>query len=247
MKTRRRKTTKPKHRKEPITARGRVSSAADLQNQLDQRTRELAEAQQHLAEALEQQTATSEVLRVISNSPTDAVSALGTIAESAARLLDVTDASIMRVEDEVLRCVANHGPSRQWPVGTTRPLNRDWVTGRAVIDRTTVHVADLQAAENEFPEGAAYARQFGHRTTLAAPLVSEGSVIGAILLRRMDIRPLTDKQLALLKTFAAQAVIAIENTRLLKELRESLQQQTATADVLKSAARPSICRPCLIR
>jgi signal transduction histidine kinase len=172
------------------------------------------------------------VLRVISNSPTDAVSALGTIAESAARLLDVTDASIMRVEDEVLRCVANHGPSRQWPVGTTRPLNRDWVTGRAVIDRTAVHVADLQAAENEFPEGAAYARQFGHRTTLAAPLVSEGSVIGAILLRRMDIRPLTDKQLALLKTFAAQAVIAIENTRLLKELRESLQQQTATSEVL---------------
>ena len=124
MKTRRRKTTKVKHRKEATAARRRHSSAADLQKQLDQRTRELAEAQKHLAEALEQQTATSEVLRVISSSPTNLQSALRAIAETAARLLEVTDADIMRLEGDVLRLMAKHGPSRQWPVGTVRPVNR---------------------------------------------------------------------------------------------------------------------------
>jgi hypothetical protein len=147
MKTHRQKTPKVKP-----TARG--SSAASLQKQLDQRTRELAEA-------LAQQAATSEVLRAISHSPAEAASALQAIAESAARLLDVTDAEIMRVEGDVVRCVAKYGPSQLWPVGSTRPLNRDWVTGRAIVDRTSVHVPDLQAAASEFSQGAAYAREYG--------------------------------------------------------------------------------------
>ena len=171
---RRRKAVLPKRRKAPKKA-----DAALLRRERD--------------EAVEQQRATSEVLRAISNS-SDAASILQTIAESVARLLNVTDAEIvMRIEGDQLKSVAKYGPSPSWPVGTTRPLGRDWVTGRAVIDRTAVHVPDLRLAKREFPQGAAFARQFGHRTTLGVPLLREGSAIGAILIRRMEARGCSTK------------------------------------------------------
>ena len=221
VKARRHKALTLKRPNGPKTVRRRGTFAAGL-------NKKVALFKRERDEAIEQQRATSEVLRAISNSPTDAASTLGAIAKSVARLLDVTDAEIMSVKGNMLRCVAKHGQSRQWPVGTARLLTRDWVTGRAVIDRTIVQVADLQAQEREFPQGAAYARQYGHRATLAVPLLREGYAIGAILIRRMDVRPFTDQQTALVQNFAAQAVIAIENMRLLNELRQR------TADLSES-------------
>jgi two-component system, NtrC family, sensor kinase len=213
-------------------------STTDLHVQLDVRTRERDEA-------LEQQKATFAVLRAISNAPTNLASILEAIAESVARLLNVTDAEIvMRVEGDLLRSVTKYGPSHQWPVGTTRIISRDWVTGRAVVDQVAVHVADLQVMEREFPQGASFARQYGHRTTLAVPLLREGSTLGAILIRRMEVQPFSDRQIELVSSFASQAVIAIENARLFNETSEALEGQTATADVLKViASSPTDLQP----
>ena len=186
-----------------------------------------------LSNALEEQKTSGEILRAMSNSPTNAQLVLSRIAESAARLLGVNEAEIMRVEGDNLKLVTKFGPTPQWPVGSQRPINRNWVTGRAVADRLTVQVPDLRAAEVDFPEGAAFARQHGHRTTLATPLLREGLAIGALLIRRMEVSPFSNQQIRLLESFADQAVIAIENTRLFNETKQALERQTATSDVLQ--------------
>src|SRR5262245_21426612 len=212
--------------------------ACELEQKLEARTRELAEA-------LDQQAATSEVLRVISSSPTEVQPVLDAVGEYAARLCDANNAVIFRLEGDLLRQAASYGglPTTSHPAEGL-PVNRGRVTGRAVSERRTIHVHDLAAEEDDFPEGSRDARRDGHRTTLATPLLREGVPIGAILIRRMEVRPFSEKQIALLGTFADQAAIAIENARLFeaeqqrtRALSESLHPQTATADVLKVISR----------
>jgi GAF domain-containing protein len=209
-------------------------------------------------EALEQQTATAEILRVISSSPTDIKPVLDAVARSAMRLCESYDAMIMLREGEELHFPVHHGPI--WPTVQLAPraISRGWVAGRAVLDRQPVHVHDLATVGAEFPVGQADAVRAGYRTTLSVPLLREGEAIGVIHIRRREVRPFTDNQIALLQTFAAQAVIAIENVRLFKELEEknqaltaahtqvteTLEQQTATSEVLRViASSPTDVQP----
>jgi GAF domain-containing protein len=248
MKTRGGKTTTLKRGTEATGARSGRSSVSYLEQQLDLRTRELNEAQMRLdsrthelGEALEQQAATAEILRVLSSSPTDLQRVFAVVAASATRLCDASDATIHQVDGAVLRLVAHHGPI---PVPGSLPMTRGVLAGRAVLERQTIHVTDLQAETCEYPEGSDIARRLGLRTNLAVPLIHAREAIGVVIVRRTEVRPFTDGQIDLLRTFATQAVIALENTRLFKaeqararELEEALQQQTATADVLKVISR----------
>ncbi len=209
---------------------------------------ELQNRNHALTEALEQQTATGEILQVIASSPTDVQPVLDVVAESAARLCDSQDAQIHRVEGDMVRKVASYGIiSPVLQVGETWALNRGFLSGRAIIDRQTIHIHDLMAEhEVENPDLWRADERLGIRTVLAVPLMREDIPVGAIMIRRTEVRPFTDKQISLLKTFADQAVIAIENVRLFQELTESLEQQTATSEILGViASSPTDIQPVL--
>jgi signal transduction histidine kinase len=189
--------------------------------------KELQDRNRQLTEALEQQTATSEILRVIASSPTDIQPVLHTVAQNAARLCEANDAVILRIEGHVLHPVARYG-SIPLPVADV-PVNRENPSGRAILDRNTIHVHDLAAeVETEFPGSKGRQKISGARTVVATPLIREGVPIGGIFIRRTEVRPFSEKQIALLKTFADQAVIAIENVRLFQEL------QARTRDLVRS-------------
>jgi signal transduction histidine kinase len=209
--------------------------ACELEQRLEERTRELAEARQAVAESLAQQTATADVLKVISRSTFDLQTVLDTLVQSAAHLCDAYDSAIWRPDGDRLLLVAHHGPI----LAETLPLIRGTVAGRTVLDGRSFHIADLQTETAEFPESSENARRWDFRSLLCVPLMREGVAIGTIALRRNEALLFTERQVALLHTFADQAVIAIENARLLNELRESLRQQTATSDALKVISRSS--------
>src|SRR5262245_34982812 len=211
----------------------REQAAQQLETVVEERTAELSVA-------LEQQTATADMLKVLSRSTFDLQAVLKTLVESAGQLCGAYDSAIWRPEGDRLLLVAHHGPIP----AETLPLIRGTVAGRSVLDGRAFHIADLQTEDAEFPESGVNARRWGFRSILCVPLMRAGVAIGTIALRRNEAQLFTDRQAALLQTFADQAVIAIENARLFEEVKartedlsESLQQQTATADVLKVISR----------
>src|SRR6516165_2547711 len=203
-KTRTRKTVKrpsaPKNVRRPSVSAGHETIVGRLTRERD--------------EALEQQRATAEVLKIISASRTELEPVLEVVVRSAARYCKADDVTLFELEGQDLREAAHWGTLPHGGGSFRFPCTPGSFAGRVVLERKTIHVIDLQAEAESFPEGSALAKRFGHRTIASVPLISEGVAVGTLQLRRIEVNPFPPKQITLLETFAAQAVIAIEKTRL---------------------------------
>ena len=202
------------------------------------------ESERALSEALEQQTATAEILRVISQSPTDVRPVFEAVAKAAVRFCGANDAQIALRDGDTWFVAAHQGPIGS-VLDTRRPLTRETGPGRAMVDAATVHLPDVEALDPvEFAEARRLGSTLGFKAALSTPMLRDGVAIGAVSLRRSEVGAFTDRQIALVEAFASQAVIAIENTRLFAELnhrtadlQESLEYQTATSEVLEVIGR----------
>src|SRR5436190_19513539 len=183
--------------------------------------------------SLERQTATSEILKVISGSPANIQPVFDAIAENAARFCGAVDVLIHTVDGSMMRRCAHFGPIKT--VSEARPIVGGTPGEVAILERRTVHVDDMVQAfkRGGYPGARDMQKRTGFRTILSVPLMRENAAIGVISMRRQEVRPFTTKEVELAETFAAQAVIAIENVRLFNETKEALERQTATAESLK--------------
>jgi len=208
---------------------------ADLLKRLKRAELELRRARDDATEALERQTATADILRVISGSPTDVQPVFEAIVQSGIRLFEGAAVAVARPENGQVRlmAIAERDPeqARKWRERFPFPLTRDYMHGAAILDCTVIDMPDVLDMSG-FESGKRNFAASGYRAMTVVPMVKDNAAIGTIAVIRAAAGPLTEKQIALLKTFADQAVIAIENVRLFNEIRESLDQQTATAEVL---------------
>jgi GAF domain-containing protein len=229
-KARRLKATVPKQGNAPTVHRQPASIAAGENTEVGRLRRELREA-------LEQQAATSEVLEIIGHSTFDLQSVLESLLEKAVRLCGADRGFIFTQDGDVYRFAANYGHSAEFveKIAKRYPITQDRgsASGRAILERRVVHIHDILADPEYRWAKDHHGEEEIHRTILAVPILREDKIVGVIVMGRTRVEPFTERQIALVSSFAAQAVIAIENTRLLNELQESLEQQTATSEVLK--------------